>query len=525
MACWVTMGARAQQPPPPTTGDSTQPVEILNYTRQLTLKTINDTTKLTIIAGNVKLRQGKTLFYCDSCVVNNNTHLFEAWGKVHVNDSDTTHVTSSHLRYLMRQKQAFLDGGVKLTDGHSTLTTPDLEYNMETNLGIYRNGGKLINGKSVLTSREGWYFSDLKDAYFKKNVHIKDPAYTIDTDSVLFNPESETTRFISFTTIVDSSGRTIKTRDGYVNRKTGKSEFGQRSEMSDGKTTMIADHVETDDSTHLSIATGNVIIRDSSSTLIGGVVYRNTKTNAVLATRKPLLIIKQDNDSIYIAADTLFSARLTDLYFGGDTTLVDSIKRAEFRHIKPEDSTNRYFEGYNHVRIYNDSMQAVCDSVFYSFRDSIFRMYRDPVIWNNENQITGDTILLYTRNKKADKVQAFENSFMVNKLDGQAFNQVQSTRLDGFFTEGNIDSVRVRGAVQCIYYLQDEDSAYTGVNESRCDIMDIYFREKELHRVVFRSSVTGTLWPIQQKPPDKMKLERFRWLDERRPKSRLEMFE
>ena len=47
-----------------------------------------------------------------------------------------------------------------------------------------------------------------------------------------------------------------------------------------------------------------------------------------------------------------------------------------------------------------------CDSVFYSFRDSIFRMYRDPVIWNNENQITGDTILLYTRNKKADKVQA-----------------------------------------------------------------------------------------------------------------------
>ncbi|HLG41318.1 MAG TPA: OstA-like protein [Chitinophagaceae bacterium] len=612
------------QEPVPSGEDTLQRVDILNYTRQLTLKTIDDTTKLTIIAGNVKLRQGTTLFYCDSCVVNNNKHTFEAWGRVHIVDSDTTDITSKHLLYYTQKKQAFLDGGVTLKDGHSILTTPDLEYNMETNLGIYKNGGKVVNKKSTLTSREGWYFADLKDAYFKKNVVIKDPAYIIETDSVLYNPETQTTRFISFTKIVDSSGRIIKTREGYYNQKTGKAAFGQRPEMTDGKTTIIADNIESDDSTGVSIATGNAIVYDSSSTLIAGVIIRNKKTEAILATRKPLMIIKQENDSIYITADTLFSARLTDLHASresvgmpanrldtstamekipltmpkdslttemliNDTMTVDqltitnpskdsvskniaprdkrltgrlsqlnrpkdSISRVTNRatNISPKpgklnaskdsvwvqttngikmialdekDSSNRYLEAYNHVRIFNDSLQAVCDSMFYSFKDSVFRLYYEPIVWNKENQITGDTILLFTKNKKAHKVQAFEHGFMVNKLDTQVFNQVKATRMDGYFTEGNIDSVRAKGFAECIYYLQDEDSAYTGINESKCDVMDIYFQNKELHRVVFRSAVTGTLWPIRQKSPSEMRLQNFKWLESRRPKTKIEMYE
>jgi hypothetical protein len=208
-----------------------------------------------------------------------------------------------------------------------------------------------------------------------------------------------------------------------------------------------------------------------------------------------------------------------------DSVLVKTTKGTKWVAINEKDSTNRYFEAYRHVRIFNDSLQAVCDSLFYSFKDSVFRLYEDPVVWSKENQITGDTILLFTKNKKADRVQAFENGFMVNKLDVQAFNQVKSTRIDGYFTEGNIDSVRARGYAQCIYYIQNEDSSFTGINESKSDVMDIYFRNKELFKVVFRSSVTGTLWPIRQKSPSEMRLPNFRWLDERRPKTKMEMYE
>jgi len=87
--------------------------------------------------------------------------------------------------------------------------------------------------------------------------------------------------------------------------------------------------------------------------------------------------------------------------------------------------------------------------------------------------------LLLTKNKKADRMKVFENSFLANKLDPEVYNQIKSTRMDGYFSNGDIDSVRATGSAECIYYLQDEDSAYTGINEAKSDIMDIYFKNKE----------------------------------------------
>ena len=629
--------------------DTTKKVHILNNTRTLIFQTLDDSTRLTIVSGDVKLRQGNALLYCDSCVINSRTNILEAWGNVHIIDSDTAHITANHLRYLGNTKLAYLDGNVKLTDGKATLTTPDLEYDMETNIGTYKNGGRVINKKSVLTSREGYYYADLKDVYFKKNVLLKDPAYNIDTDSLLYNTTTQTTRFISQTTIKDSSGRTIKTREGFYNQQTGKAEFGQRPEIIDGKTSIRANRVAFDDSTGIYHAEGNAIIIDTAqgTTIIGGLIFQNRKTEAVLATRKPLMIIRQENDSIYITADTLFSARLTDKfglkplepdttkgikltaadsiqYSGNDSTsapdltgkfrnrdslgteslkgkrlaiqnkrdtaqnvtadtlltqdivsrpankdslvtdtvkakplvvrnekdtaakaatdtlltkgiiaklenrdtlVVDTIKGTKAIAINEKDSTNRYFEAYRNVRIFSDSLQSTCDSMFYSFKDSIFRLYKDPVVWAQNSQITGDTILLFTKNKKADKVEAFENSFLVNRLENDVYNQVKSARMDGWFVDGSIDSVRAKAYAECIYYIQDDDSAYTGINQSQCDIIDIYFENKELDKVVFRSAVTGTLWPIKQKGPQEMQLPGFRWLEERRPKTKYEMFE
>ncbi|MBE2229015.1 MAG: OstA family protein [Chitinophagaceae bacterium] len=554
---------------PQATADSLTDIEILGASR-LTILKVDDTTTLQILAGNVRLKQGKSFFSCDSCVLNNGIRFFEAWGNVHINDVDTVDVYAGHLRYFFGKKLAFLDGGVKLTDGKGTLTTPDLEYDLNTEIGIYRHGGKVVNKKTVLTSQEGWYYANIRDIYFKKNVEMKDPGYFIKTDSLLYNTQSQTTRFIAETFIRDSSGRTIETKDGYYNMVSGKAEFGKRPVIRDKKTTIIGDEVAFNDSLGTSQARGNVVIVDSAqgTTILAGEVFRDNKKERLLATRKPLMIIKQENDSIYVTADTLFSARLSDLYAGRDSVSKDMIKGVQVLSIgekKPikdsaalipgsvpgkaaadsvlavlpekkdslqlvkippgKDSTDRYFEAYRNVRIFSDSMQAVSDSLFYSFRDSVFRLFQDPVLWSKESQITGDTVLLFTKNKKADRVRVFENSFLVNYSNPEIFNQVKSIRMEGWFREGNIDSVRAEGYAECIYYIQDEDSAYTGINESKSDIIDIFFAEKELDKVVFRSEVEGTIWPMKDKSPTEMRLKNFRWLESRRPKTKYELFE
>jgi hypothetical protein len=149
----------------------------------------------------------------------------------------------------------------------------------------------------------------------------------------------------------------------------------------------------------------------------------------------------------------------------------------------------------------------------------------NPVVWSKGSQITGDTILLYTKNKKADRLRVFENSFLVNEVQPGIYNQIKSSRMDGYFIDGSIDSVRARGFAECIYYIQDEDSAFTGINQSQSDILDIYFSGQELQKVIFRSDVTGTIWPMKQKDPNEMRLTNFKWLDDRRPKRKEDLLE
>ena len=507
--------------------DSLKNVEILPGVQRLEYRKIDSLTELTILSGNVRLRQGKTIFSCDSCVINNRMKTFEAFGHVHINDTDTTHIYSDFLHYLTDKRLANFKQHVRLTDGHGVLTTEELEYDVNTKIGIYKNGGKVVNKNTVLTSQEGYYYTDLKDVYFKNHVELKDPAYYIKADSLLYNTQTETTRFIAETFIRDSSGRTIETREGFQDQKSGKAEFGQRPVIHDGKLFVTGMDIASDDSTGVVQIRGNGLVVDTGqgTSILANEIYYNKKTDAILATNKPLMIVKQDQDSIYITADTLFSARLTDLFGKKDSLLTDTIKGIKVVNTNEKDSTNRYFEAFRNVRIFSDSIQAVCDSMFYSFRDSVFRLYQHPVVWSNENQITGDTILLYTKNKKPDKIQVFDNSLLVNQLQPGVYNQVKATRMDGYFKEGAIDSIRAMGMAESIYYIQDEDSAFTGINQAQSDILDIYFRNKELQRVVFRSAVKGTMWPISEKKPEEMKLQNFQWFENRRPKTKFELFE
>jgi lipopolysaccharide export system protein LptA len=521
LVCTLTIGQvlSAQRRPTPTVDslplaaqDSSKPLEIRNAQRLIFQK--KDSVELQIAVGNVELQQGTSLFYCDSCVLNQTDNFFEAWGNVRLIEKDTTDIKANHLLYQIDKQIAFLDGNVRLSDGKGKLQTPSLEYDLNTDIGIYRNGGTVLNGKTTLTSKEGFYYASLRDIYFVKEVRLKDPGYQIKTDTLLYNLDSRITRFVSPTEIKDSNGRIVETREGFYNMTTGKAEFGKRPKIRDGKTTITGNSVRIDDETGLSEAVGAVEIIDSvqGTKLLAGKVVSDKKKNTVVSTDHPVLIVEQGKDSVYITADTLFSGPLPK------PIRIDSTTRS------PSDSTLRFFKAFRQVKIFTDSLQAVCDSMYYSYEDSVFRLYQEPVVWSAGSQITGDTIVLHTKNKKAEKLDVFENSLLVQRLDPEVFNQVKSIRMAAFLTEGSMDSLQAKGYAECIYFIQDDDSAYVGVNESSADRLDIYFQQAALDRVVFRSEVTGTVWPLREKNPSNMRLTGFRWLEEQRPKSRFAIF-
>jgi len=606
-----------------------------------------DSVQLNRFIGNAIFRQGNTLFYCDSALINRASNILDAYGHIHINQADSIHIYGEYLHYEGNTRMATLRDNARLTDGKVTLSGPELQYDMNARIGTYVKGGKLVNGSSVLTSQEGYYYADTKDVYFNYNVLLVDPEYTLSTDTLLYNTQTKIATIVAPTTIND--GKTVMyATSGEYNTETGQGNFDSRPTIEDSTATITADNIQMDKRTGLAYATGNMIYRDTAQhmTLLSNYGTVNQTEKTVLATQHPLMILEREKDTLYLAADTLFSGVLkrdtftvapvrtsTDSTISADSTsnVPDSLRKplqdstevmpadtsaftkklknalapgdssklvpvmvakdSALITLKPKavgilsdtakamailrDSTRalkadsivlskdsaviglksralalakdslrsqppalametdtsatkdtseiRYIRAWHHVRIYSDSLQGVADSIYYSSKDSIFRFYRNPILWASETQLSGDTIFLYTKNQKADKLLLDQNALLVKESDPQLYNQIKGNQITGYFAGQSLDWMHVDGNAESIYYVRDDDSAYVSVNRTLSGIINIYFREGELHHISFIKDPEGTMYPFTQRPLDQMQLENFHWDIRRKPKSKYEL--
>ena len=510
------------------TADSIRSIRIVQG-KSLRLITIDSATAFETIAGDVIIKEGLTTFYCDSATINRKTNIVEAFGNIHINDNDSIHTYSQYLRYVGADRIAYLKKKVKLTDKKGTLYTDDLEYNLSTGIATYKNGGRITNDKTVLTSRDGVYYADTKDVYFKNDVHLKDPDRDIYTDSLLYNIKTNIATFIAQTKIIGKDGTVINTKSGTYNLGTGEAIFTDGASFKDSTRSGSAKEIAYDKKNNTLQMRGNAKLVDSASKVLvlAGEIYSDLNQNSFLASRKPVMIIHRDGDSTYIAADTLFSGlRKYDSLERKMVTQKDTLKTTLAIKANDKDSSIRYFIGFHNVRIFNDSLQAVSDSLHYSTIDSTFKLFGEPVVWNDKSQVSGDTLYMYTQNQKPKRLYVYNNGMIINRTKEGMFNQIGGRTLNGYFVDGNIDYVRVKGSpAESIFYPQDDDSAYVGMNRSSGDVIDVYFVKKELNKVKFVNNVDGVLYPIKDIPADKKELKGFKWLDNRRPKNKLELFE
>jgi lipopolysaccharide export system protein LptA len=519
----------AQRPGQDTGRQAGKVLEIIRADR-LGLRTVDSTHQFASLAGGVIVKQDKTLFYADSAILNQFDNTLEAFGNIHINDADSIHTYSQYLKYLGKEKKAFLQRRVRLTDGKGELTTENLEYDVNTKIGTYIKGGKLVNKKTVLTSQEGYYYGETKDVLFKQKVVLIDPEYKIYTDTLQYNNNTEIATFVSPSRIISDSGRrTIYTKDGYFDMKNKRGFLYKRSLIDDSTYTFTADEMAVDDSTKLGEFRGNAVYRGKDSAqgfdLIANNIKTDRKKDMLLATQKPILLIKQKRDSVFVSADTLYTARLNDLLktrtvpnirdSGGGNLLIDSART---------DTTNKFFEAYFNVKIFTDSLQAVGDSLFYSPADSVFRLFKSPVVWAKENQVTGDTIYLYTANRKPERLNVFENAMAISRVDSsQYFNQLKGNTMLALFTDGKISSLKVKGNSENIFYNQDDNKKFIHVNKASSSTFDVLFADSKPERITFTNNADGTLYPMRQVNHEEIRLRGFRWLEERRPKSKFDI--
>jgi lipopolysaccharide export system protein LptA len=493
------------------------------------------------LIGNVALKQGDNLMYCDSAYISMEKNNVQAFGNVNIIQPGGTQVQSDYLRYTGNTKLAYLDGNVTLTDGKNNLWASELTYNLGTKVGVYTQGGTLQSESTTLSSNAGTYNVRSKDARFTGEVFVTDPEYNVTSEDLGYNTETKVVRFYG-PSIVSNDQSVLHTSDGTWDAKNEIAHFTSRSSIQNDAQYIEGDRMDYNRKTGFGTAMGNVYVHDTSqrTTMYSGYAQYNEITKELLSTVKPVMKKVNNNDSLYIRADTFYAAPVPINDTVAKKTTVtktskigkDVIETTEITtstdSTASDDSTRpRYFIGYHHVLVFSDSMQARCDSIRYSQADSIMKLMYDPIVWSRSSQLTGDTILLYSDTSFLRKLFIPNNAFVASQSGpekAKMFDQVQGKTLTGYFENNALKEMVVFPNAEAIYYSKDDDGAYLGVQQAQSERMRVFFADQQISKIVLEQDVKQTMTPLQKANIATMKLSRFQWFPDKRPKSIAELF-
>ena len=166
------------------------------------------------LIGNVRIRHNEVLMWCDSAYAYTGTNRVDAFGNVHINQGDTSHLYAEMVYYDGDRSFARAMRNVKLINKTTTLTSDTVDYDLIGNIGFYDDKGKIVDSTSTLTSQIARYFVDEDIVYFYRDVVGENEKYNLVSDTVKYNTATGIFYIQGPTTIRDSAN-TIYAEDGW----------------------------------------------------------------------------------------------------------------------------------------------------------------------------------------------------------------------------------------------------------------------------------------------------------------------
>jgi lipopolysaccharide export system protein LptA len=487
------------------------------------------------LIGNVSLKHKEMFMTCDSAHYFESANLVKAYSNVHILKGDTLHLYGDHLIYDSAREEAEVIDSVILIDNNSTLYTDHLFYDMNTEIAYYSSGGRILNEENVLTSIIGKYFTETEIFHFKDSVVLVNPDYTMYADTLEYDTTTEIAYFLGPSEVVGDSIY-VKCDLGWYDTRNEKSLLMFDAMVDNKKQVVTGDSLYYENDKGYGTAYYDVTISDMTRDIIvkGNKAWYYRDPERFMMTDSAQFIQTRDEDFLYLHADTLWSVTRTYtvaldtvsspdsiLNHGNDPDMIDQT----FLKKESTDSIVEYrlLRAYYGSRIYSDGLQAKCDSLAYSFKDSVIRMYSDPVIWSDDNQLSSDSLFLFMKNNKMDHMELYNNAYVVEEVDTTRYQQIKGKNLTGYFRDNSIYKIEVKGNGENIYYAIEEEEL-VGVNQSTCASMDIYLEDGKIERIIFLKNPDGSLDPPMFKTPSSRKLDNFAWFKLLRPLNRWDIF-
>lgn len=189
---------------------------------------------------------------------------------------------------------------------------------------------------------------------------------------------------------------------------------------------------------------------------------------------------------------------------------------------EPKDTTKiGFLEAMRDVRIYKKSMQVVCDSLLYSDLDSLGRLFKEPVIWQDiTRQYAADSITVVVSDGAMEKASLMSNAFITIQEDSTHYDQIKGTEMLAFFDEkGSLKRFDVLGGASALFYIEENDALAT-VNKPESKMLSATFKDGEIQRIYYYDQAKNDAFPVVQLSSDELSLKGFNWQPDRRPADR-----
>ena len=458
----------------------------------------------TILNGKVHFTHVGARLYCDSAYFYEASNSFEAFGHVRMYQGDTLSLASDYAYYDGNEQMARARYNVVLKNRKTTLYTDSLDFDRLYDNAYFFEGGKMVDGQTTLTSDWGEYNTKSKMSVFNFDVKMKSPKFYLTTDTLYYDNARSIAHIVGPSHIT-SGNSTIYSEQGYYDTKKDQATLMNRSVLRNQGKSMVGDSVYYDSQLGFSQAFRNVIYVDSvnKNKMTGNYGEYWENTGYAFCTDSAVAIDYSQGDSLFVHADTL-----KVVTFNIET-----------------DSVYRKIHAFHHVRAYRTDVQAICDSLVYNSLDSCMTMYFDPVVWNYNQQLLGDRIDVFMKDSLINRAHVIGNAFSIQQLksDTALFNQVSSKEMFAYFVDGKIHETQAKDNVLIGYYFEEGDSVAIIYNYQETTEMRMFLKDRKLERV-WTPKTSGTMYPPNQIPAEKKRLDGFAWYNDIRPMNRHDIF-
>lgn len=491
---------------------------------------------------NVRVRQPLKSLKCDSLdynLVSKVANFFGGRGTLIYNGST---IIADEGDYNTENSDANFYGDVIIRTPKYRINTPTAHGNTET--GLMHVIGKSVirtNKGEVVHTNDGTYNSKTDNMELTGYSTITSPERDVQGNNITYNSTTGDAEGHGNVKIYDKvNKRTMTGEDMRYNSKTGQSEGSGNVKIVDHKEqrTITGDNVIYNGNTGHSEGHGNVKIVDlkKQRTITGEHLMYNSKIREGEGKGNVHYLDEKSKQAFY--GDYIHYTDSSAIAYGGnpgpvakefskgDTLFVhaDTITMKGYNVDTPE--MYRKVFGVNNVRAYRTDVQAVCGFFVYNTKDSCLTMYQEPIAWNGNQQILGDSIKVYMNDSTIRSAHVFGNALSVEKLkDKEHYNQISSDLMHAYFKDGAARQGEAIRNVLTIYYpLDEKDSSLVGLNYLETDTMRMYIGVDRQLEKIWTNKFTSTMYPMTQIPPDKTALPNFHWYEEVRPKDKNDIF-